>query len=59
MLTLDKIKEMLGDRRLDIVSDATGIHRNTLMAIRDGKNTNPTYQTLSRLAAYFDGGKDE
>jgi DNA-binding Xre family transcriptional regulator len=55
MLTLDDIKRLLADRRLDIVSSATGVHRNTLAAIRDGKNDNPTLRTLQSLSDYFTG----
>jgi len=54
MLTLDKIKHALADRRLDVVSKATGIHRNTLSGIRDGRATNPTYDTIRKLSEYFD-----
>ena len=54
MLTLDKIKHLLADRRLDMVSKATGIHRNTLSGIRDGRATNPTYDTIRKLSEYFD-----
>lgn len=53
MLTLDEIRRLLSDRRLDIVSSATGVHRNTLAAIRDGKNDNPTLKTLQSLSNYF------
>jgi len=53
MLTLDKIKHLLEDRRLDVVSKATGIHRNTLSGIRDGRATNPTYDTIRKLSEYF------
>ena len=53
MLTLDKIKHLLEDRRLDVVSRATGIHRNTLSGIRDGRATNPTYDTIRKLSEYF------
>jgi DNA-binding Xre family transcriptional regulator len=55
MLTLDDIKRLLADRRLDIVSSATGVHRNTLAAIRDGKNDNPTLRTLQSLSDYLTG----
>ena len=55
MLTLNEIKRLLADRRLDIVSSATGVHRNTLAAIRDGKNENPTLRTLQGLSDYFTG----
>lgn len=53
MLTLDKIKDALADRRLDVVSKATGLHRNTLAAIRDGRHGNPTYETVRRLSDYL------
>lgn len=53
VLALDDIKRLLADRRLDIVSSATGVHRNTLAAIRDGKNDNPTFKTLQSLSDYF------
>lgn len=53
MLTLDEIKKRLADRRIDIVAERTGIHRNTLSAIRDGRTTNPSYETICRLSEYF------
>lgn len=53
MLTLDQIKGMLHDRRLDIVAKATQVHRNTLAAIRDGKNENPSYTVMRKLSDYF------
>ena len=53
MLTLDQIKEQLQDRKLDVVSRAAGVHRNTLAAIRDGKNENPTYTVIRKLSEYF------
>jgi transcriptional regulator with XRE-family HTH domain len=55
MLTVDDIKRLLSDRRLDVVSKATQISRNTLAAIRDGKNENPSYITLRRLSDYLTG----
>jgi transcriptional regulator with XRE-family HTH domain len=53
MMTLEQIKEQLQDRRLEAVSKATEVHRNTLAAIRDGKNENPTYTVLRKLSDYF------
>lgn len=53
MMTLDQIKWQLQDRKLDVVSRATEIHRNTLAAIRDGKNENPSYTVLRKLSDYF------
>lgn len=56
MLTIDKIKAMLADRRLDVVARETGLHRNTLAAIRDGRHQNPTYNTIKRLSDYLSRG---
>jgi DNA-binding Xre family transcriptional regulator len=53
MLTLGQIVAMLQDRKLDIVSAKTGLHRNTLAAIRDGRNANPTLKTIEALSEYF------
>ena len=55
MLTLDEIKRLLADRRLNVVSAATAINRNTLAQIRDGKNENPTLRTMKRLSDYLSG----
>ena len=55
MLTLDEIKRLLADRRMDIVSAATAVNRNTLAQIRDGKNQNPTLRTMKRLSDYLTG----
>ena len=55
MLTLDEIKRLLADRRLEIVSSATAVNRNTLAQIRDGKNKNPTLRTMQRLSDYLTG----
>lgn len=50
---LDWIRGALADRRLDKVSEATGLHPNTIAAIRDGKQTNPKLATLNTLALYL------
>ena len=55
MLTLDEIKRLLADRRLNVVSAATAVNRNTLAQIRDGKNGNPTLRTMKRLSDYLTG----
>ena len=54
MLTLDEIKIRLADRRLDVVSDATGLHRSTIARVRDGDQANPTYQVMRKLSAYLE-----
>ena len=58
MLTLDQLREALQDRRVKIVSEATGLHPNTVAAIRDGRNTNPTYEVMVKLSEYLEGRQD-
>ena len=55
MLNLDEIKAGLEDRNVEKVSACTGIHRNTIAAIRNGKNANPTYATMKLLSDYLTG----
>ena len=51
----DWIRTALADRRPSVVDEKTGLHVNTITAIRDGKNTNPTLATIETLAAYLKG----
>jgi len=53
MLTLGKIKELLKDRRLQVVAQATGLHYNTLLEIRDDPTANPSYRTILALSNYL------
>tara|TARA_R110000796_G_scaffold247754_1_gene373709 strand:+ start:1075 stop:1254 length:180 start_codon:yes stop_codon:yes gene_type:complete len=55
MLTLEKIVDGLHDRKLGVVAAKTGMHRNTLTAIRSGRNANPTYAVLKALSDYLTG----
>ena len=52
---LDFIRSNLADRRPCVVAEKTGLHRNTVAAIRDGKETNPKLSTLELLASYLRG----
>lgn len=54
MMDLDKIVLALKDKRLDVVEDATGVHRNTLTGLRDGWNQNPTYRVIKALSDYLE-----
>ncbi len=45
----------LADRMPSKVAEKTGLHPNTIAAIRDGKNENPTLATLEKLADYLKG----
>ena len=58
MLRTEELARLLSDRRMDKVSKATGIHRNTLMLIRDGKNTNPSKLVRKALSDYFSSQGD-
>ena len=53
MLNLDQIRTALDDRNVEKVSARTGIHRNTIAAIRNGTNANPTYATMKLLSDYL------
>lgn len=53
MLNLDQIRTALDDRNIEKVSAKTGIHRNTIAAIRTGANANPTYATMKLLSDYL------
>lgn len=55
MMTLDQIREALKDRRPLMVAQATGLHPNTVMRIRDGQNTNPSYEVVAALSKYLQG----
>ena len=54
MLEPEIIRKMLKDRRLSIVSAATGLHVNTIAKVRDGSPA-PTYYVLRKLSDYLDG----
>lgn len=53
MLTLEQLRAALDDRNVEKVSARTGIHRNTIAAIRNGTNANPTYATMKALSDYL------
>lgn len=53
MLTVEQVRAMLQDRRIDIVAAATGLHRNTIANIRAGRGSLPSYTTLEKLSDYL------
>lgn len=53
MLTLDQIRKALQDRRLAKVAESTGLHYNTIRAVRDNPDANPTYKVLKALSDYL------
>jgi hypothetical protein len=57
LMSLKDLQDKLKDRRAAMVAEATGLHRNTVEGIRDGKNTNPTLKVLEALSKYFQENK--
>ena len=53
MLNLEQLRMALDDRNVEKVSARTGIHRNTIAAIRSGANSNPSYATMKILSDYL------
>ena len=53
MMTLDQIKAALLDRRIAMVAQATGLHANTVIEVRDSPKANPTYRVLKALSDYL------
>lgn len=53
MLTIEQIKEGLGDKVLAEVTRQTGVNRQTLWEIRAGKRTNIQYKTMQALSEYL------
>ena len=58
IITMEKIRRALEDRKLAKVAIQTGLHENTIRAIASGKNTNPTMQTFEKLVQYLFGKQD-
>lgn len=57
MITLAQAQAALQDRKLQVVAEATKLHVNTLLAIRDGRATDCRVSTLIALTNYFKGTK--
>ena len=59
MLTVDEIKERLQDRRLLVIAETTGIHYATILSIKTGRVTNPSYETVKALSDYLANDANE
>ena len=57
-MNIDKMKRMLADRRLDVVSESTGVHVNTIARIRDGVTENPSHKSFEALRSYLEGSEN-
>lgn len=54
-MKIEEIRKALKDRRLNIVSLATGLHVNTIREVRDGKAEDPRHSTVQALSDYLEG----
>jgi len=54
MMTLEQVRAQLQDRRPYMVAKETGLHFNTVRAIRDDPKANPTYKALKALSDYLE-----
>lgn len=52
-MTLQEIIAALQDRNLAVVSKRTGIHHNSLVAIKNGQVKTPNPRTLAALETYL------
>lgn len=60
MLTTYQLHEFLDQANLSTVAKHTGISRQTLSALRNNKDSRPSYATLEKLSNYFQSlGKGE
>jgi hypothetical protein len=55
MMTIEAIRLALQDRRLSMVSTATGLHYNTIKGVRDNEAANPSYRVIKALSDYLEG----
>jgi hypothetical protein len=53
ILTVEEIRAALADRNLKKVSEGSGVHYHTVMAVANGTRLNPTYDTYVALANYL------
>jgi hypothetical protein len=53
LLTIPEIRERLQDRRLEMVSEATGLHYNTVLYLKTGTAKGANISTIEKLSAYL------
>lgn len=52
-MTIEEIRVALQDRRIPVIAERTGIHHNTIAAIRDGDTKDPSFRVVSTLSDYL------
>lgn len=50
---LERIRAALRDRKITAVSEATGLHRNTIHKLTKGET--PSFSTIQKLSSYLFG----
>jgi hypothetical protein len=53
MMSPEQISMALKDLRIEKVAEATGLHYNTIRAIRDSRSEDPRYSTMVALDRYI------
>jgi len=56
-MTVLEIQKALKDRRLKVVSRATGLHVNTIRKVRDGMTKDPRSTSFILLSEYLEANK--
>jgi transcriptional regulator with XRE-family HTH domain len=56
MYSIEEIRSLLNDRKLSVVAENTGISYQTLLAIKNGTQTNPKLKTIQVLDSYLRDG---
>jgi plasmid maintenance system antidote protein VapI len=55
-MTLDQIRRALADRKITVVARAIGVHPNTIRALINDPEANPTHRVVQALSEYLSGG---
>jgi len=55
MLELNKIQELLKDRKPRVVADATGLAYDTVLRVQKGKIKSVSYDVVKRISDYLEG----
>lgn len=52
-MTLEQVLKKLSDRNLVKVAEKSDVSYATLMSLTQGRNKNPSYQTMQKLEKYL------
>ena len=54
MLTIERIRELIHDRKIRLVAKKAGLHYNTVRRVAADPDFVPTYETVKKLSDYFE-----